>query len=187
MNKKGFTLVELLGVMVLLSVLMMIAIPGISNLVKKNKDKVYVQDAKKLISLAEYKVKSSQNKYIKKPKTDECIILTLGYLNDGTLDTTPNNDEYLKDASYVMVTNIGSDYQYYVTLIEKYKGAYKGIDNATLDQLKSRTYETKVFKDDEVFYINSAAKAASGNTSGGVIPNRLGEFKGKKIVGKYND
>ena len=99
MNKKGFTLVELLGVMVLLSVLMMIAIPGISNLVKKNKDKVYVQDAKKLISLAEYKVKSSQNKYIKKPKTNECIILTLGYLNDGTLDTTPNNDEYLKDAA----------------------------------------------------------------------------------------
>ena len=40
MNKKGFTLVELLGVIVILSVLVLIAIPIVNNIVKKSQKQI---------------------------------------------------------------------------------------------------------------------------------------------------
>ena len=41
MNKKGFTLVELLGVLVVLSVILMIAFPLITTYINKSKQKAY--------------------------------------------------------------------------------------------------------------------------------------------------
>ena len=38
-NKKGFTLVELLAVIVILGVLLMIAVPAVQNVIKKAKNK----------------------------------------------------------------------------------------------------------------------------------------------------
>lgn len=40
-NKNGFTLVEILGVITILSVLALIAIPTIDNIVTKNREKLY--------------------------------------------------------------------------------------------------------------------------------------------------
>ena len=37
-NKKGFTLVELLAVIVILGVLLMIAVPAVQNVIKKAKN-----------------------------------------------------------------------------------------------------------------------------------------------------
>ena len=46
MNKKGFTLVELLGVLIILSIIMLIAVPNVISILDKNKKNFFIADAK---------------------------------------------------------------------------------------------------------------------------------------------
>ena len=55
LNKKGFTLIELLAAMVILAAIMVIAVPNVMGILNNSKADAYVEDAKKLLSLAEYK------------------------------------------------------------------------------------------------------------------------------------
>ena len=50
-NKKGFTLVELLAVMAIIAVIGMIAIPNVISLMDNNKKDQMINDAQRLISL----------------------------------------------------------------------------------------------------------------------------------------
>ena len=51
-NRKGFTMVELLGAVVILGILMMVAIPSVSSLIKGSKNKYYISQKKNLESAA---------------------------------------------------------------------------------------------------------------------------------------
>jgi len=55
-NKKGFTLVELLAVIVILAIILAIAIPGISGIITNAKKGAFESDAKMIITGIEYKV-----------------------------------------------------------------------------------------------------------------------------------
>ena len=54
LNKKGFTLVELLAVIVILGVLMIVAIPAMSRYIENSRKDVFVNNAKRYISAARY-------------------------------------------------------------------------------------------------------------------------------------
>lgn len=58
LNKKGFTLVELLAVIVILGVLMIVAIPAMSRYIANSKKDVFVNNAKRYISAARYSLLS---------------------------------------------------------------------------------------------------------------------------------
>lgn len=144
MNKKGFTLVELLAVIVILGVIMVFGIPLLINLLSNSRNKIYVEDAKKLISKAEYKMKSSSS-YIEKPDPGDCIIISLLYLDDGEFDNPPNDGEYLKENSFVVVKNTGTKMEYAVMLVEhtKKKG-YIGVGLSRYEALIPNTATKKV-------------------------------------------
>jgi len=55
-NKKGFTLVELLAVIVILAIILAIAIPGISGIINSAKKGSFESDAKMIVTGIEYKV-----------------------------------------------------------------------------------------------------------------------------------
>lgn len=63
-DKKGFTLIELIAVVVILSILAIIATPNIVNMIDRGKKEQYVADAKDFIAKATYMYK--QEKYQKK-------------------------------------------------------------------------------------------------------------------------
>lgn len=108
-NKKGFTLVELLAVIVILGVLLMIAVPAIQNVIKKSKKNAFESQAKLIIENVETMLSASTNKpnatcYI--PTKD--VKLERGSLNDnakkGYVTVTPNSNS---TTGYVVTINIG--------------------------------------------------------------------------------
>ena len=50
MRKQGFTLVELLAVLVVLAVILAIAVPSVSNIIKSSTMKAFESDAKMVLN-----------------------------------------------------------------------------------------------------------------------------------------
>ena len=63
MNKKGFTLIELIAVVVIMSIIAVIATPNVINMMETGNNKKYISDASNFISKAKYMYK--QEKYKK--------------------------------------------------------------------------------------------------------------------------
>lgn len=59
-NKKGFTLVELLAVIVILAIILAIAVPGISNMMANARRNAFISDAKMIITGIEYSMLEAQ-------------------------------------------------------------------------------------------------------------------------------
>lgn len=60
MNKKGFTLVELLAVIVILAIILAIAIPSITSLIENSKKGSFESNVKMIAAGIEYKILEAQ-------------------------------------------------------------------------------------------------------------------------------
>jgi len=113
-NKKGFTLVELLGAIVILALLSLIAIPAVTNVVKSNKQKLYDAQLEGIRSSA--KAWSSDN--INLLPENGCIVVYLDQLKAaGFVENdikNPKNGELLENNIYVEITANGNTYDYVV-------------------------------------------------------------------------
>lgn len=155
MNKKGFTLVELLGVVVILSIILIIAIPNITSVMERSKRDNYIADAKKLITLVEYEIRKGT---VNKPSSTEIYAITLGYLKTMDLNGSLSGKEYDKDESYVIIARKNDYLTYYVNLVEKDEdNEYTGIILASSEELdgndRYKTYqsnESTVPSNDEI-------------------------------------
>lgn len=146
-NKKGFTLVELLAVIVVLAIIMIIAIPAVlenMNNAKKGSLKVYAEKA----------LGNAQSTY----QADDL----LGALP--TSSTTTNDKKFLKDKCYCYsLTGVG------LTTT----GSYKGYVIITLDAATNAA-SYKVTLTDNSFYLedhnyeklNNGIEIKEGNRSG---------------------
>ena len=65
MNKKGFTLVELLAVIAILAILAVLAVPAIINLFKSSKDNLFAYHAQEVFKSAEKELMSNGLRGIK--------------------------------------------------------------------------------------------------------------------------
>lgn len=136
MNKKGFTLIELLGVIVILSIIMLIAIPNIASVLEKNKRDVYLGDAKRLITQAEYVLRNND---IEKPTSEQILKIRLSYLGTNDVSSDPDGDSYDLENSYVLVARKNGYLEYYVNLVAKDSdNKYKGISLVNGDELTGK-------------------------------------------------
>ena len=144
-NNKGFTLVELLATISILAIIMLIAIPNVVGVVQKSRNKTYVEDAKKMISLAKYKVKSDVE--IKDALGDGSVCISLNYLDSGKeIKDAPNGGEYDTENSYVFVEkNYDNSYYYSVQLLENDKDSnIQGLNEISSEDLSNDNSYTKV-------------------------------------------
>ena len=139
MNNKGFTLVELIGSMVILGLLMLVVVPNVVGLMNSNRQTVYIEDAKKLVNIAKSKV--SMHK-ISTLADNQCAFLGLGYLDNSEFDNPPNGGCYDVNSSFVIIkkNDTTHEYDYYVQLAELYEGKYNGILEPT--DIKNITKDT---------------------------------------------
>ncbi len=144
MNRKGFTLIELMGVIIILSIVMLIAVPNITSILDKNKRDTYIADAKKLITQAEYAIRSNQ---FEKPASNELVKVTLNYLATNDIKKDPDGNPYSLTDSYVVIVRKDGYLEYYVNLVATTDSGKKGIRLVHEEELTKDSRLTLIQKD----------------------------------------
>lgn len=133
MKRNGFTLVELLASLTILGILMAVTVPNVVGILNKNRETIYNEDARSMISIAKYKIAGNNNGVVK-PALNQCVIMSLGYLDNGDYENPPNDGQYLREQSYVVVKKVAVRtgvyrYDFYARITEKLdNGSLFGID-----------------------------------------------------------
>ncbi len=141
LDEKGFTLIELMAVVVILGIIMVMTIPNIIGITNQNRITNYAEDAKKFKNSAEYMFRGDDT--IEKPKQNgQCVMVNLKYLHNSEFDSPPYGGEYLMDYSYVIMKKENNRYVYYVQLLEKLPdgAGYKGFNLIEASQLEGNDY-----------------------------------------------
>lgn len=108
-NKKGFTLTELLAVIVILGIVLSLVIVNVIKLKNNSQKEQYIADAKTFIADTKAKFKSiAYEEYVKKAKEDGISAETLGYKFNNSIDYNlketkikiDTNDNYLVKLCY---------------------------------------------------------------------------------------
>lgn len=131
-NNSGFTMIELLAAIVLLGIMMGSAVPIVISVMNDQKNKTYIEDAIRLASNADNKMRSD-NKVEIPPRGGGCVVMSLDYMDNNAFAKGPYDGEYDKAASFVVVSrNLSTaeeEYEYYVRLLEKLEsGSYRGVN-----------------------------------------------------------
>lgn len=134
-NNKGFTLVELLAMLVVLGILIGVAIPNIVGMVENQRINVYKNDAINMVSLTKNQI--AKMEFSEKPGNNECSIFTLKYLSEFTseIEKGPNGQLYLPYDSIVIYARKNNEYKYYIRLVEQTGTRGVGIALTNYDNL----------------------------------------------------
>ena len=118
-NKKGFTQIELLAVIVIISIILAIAIPKVTQYITNSRKNGMVTTAKNLVDAVR---KDGLNDTVDLPigTNDVTIVSTeLIKLEDGK-EKSSFNGKWLQNYSYVAIVNVGTDidpdYEYFIAL-----------------------------------------------------------------------
>ena len=114
MKKKGFTLVELLAVIIILSLVLVIAVPSVNKYIKQSKEKAYNTQISTIIEAVQ--AYASANSGLLPRKEEFVVKITLGQLKSSGLIKkevkNPNDDKYFDDALTIEIKKKGETYTY---------------------------------------------------------------------------
>lgn len=123
-NKNGFTLVEMLAVIVILGIFIIIAVPSVTSYISNTRKSAYVDTVKSLVTEAKTRVNDGELK-VRKLDTIYYIPSSCLKLEDGEADSP-----YGKFAkAYVAITYDGSAYHYYWTSVDETGQGVKTLTN----------------------------------------------------------
>ena len=109
MNKKGFSLIEIIVVIIILSIITVISVPIITNIITDYKEKAYIEQEKAIVNAAKTYI-ASHNSLLPNNNTSICVSVD-NLKNEGLLE-----DEIIKNP-------VGENYKIEQTEIYKEKDA----------------------------------------------------------------
>ena len=128
---KGFTLVELLAVIVILAIIMIIAIPNVLNVMEQAKKKSFGEYILKVS-------KATEDKYMKEQLTTGNSNICLIYDITKDLDL-PSTGDY---KGYTIVNTDNNDHIIYITLYDKDYMVY-GLKNTQIDSVDIKNFSNE--------------------------------------------
>ena len=149
-NIKGFTLLEILAVIIILGVLLIIAVPSISNYINDSRKEAYIATAKEYIKEAQKKVNSFEYEFFDRD--------TSYYININDLPLESGGQSPFGEwvQAYVVVTYIPKDkWEYY----------WISVDSAGMkvDITKAEDLDIDDIYQSKKLYINDQAPAGTRN------------------------
>ena len=148
MNKKGFTLIELLAVVAIIALISLIAIPNIVGLSDGIRKDEMLDDAKKLISMAKYRVNTDYDirNFLKTDicdQTNKNCIMSFTMLNtNNDIDHDPDSTDGLNyENGYVKYEKINDNIKYCVYL----QGKNKVVGKKKADNTYDCIYEENLY------------------------------------------
>lgn len=135
-NNKGFTLVELIAMLVVLGILMAVTVPNITGILNQQKETAFVEEAEKLVSTAQMKM--ATDKKIKRPTEGKCLVMSMEYLDKAKeISKAADGGTYLREDSFVIIRRVGAKLEYHVRLVETTTGGdIYGIDTTEITVLE---------------------------------------------------
>ena len=118
MNKKGFTLIELIGVIIILGILLLISIPAISGVIFESKEGAYANNISSMIT--EVETLYQEKKLGSLLDKDQLMIVPI---KDIEFDRSKNDSspfaEYDFSKSYIILEKSNYSVKSYATIIDK--------------------------------------------------------------------
>ena len=121
--KNAFTLIELVGVIAMLSVIALVAVPAINNSLSKSRNNLSEVQKNQIIKGGKDYLSEHINKL--PSNNEDCIKLPLtglrdaGYINEDTIN--PEDDKEYSENYYVKVTKVNNSYSYELKKINNSK------------------------------------------------------------------
>ena len=177
MNRKGFTLVELLAVVIILALLTLLASTSVTKLVKDSKEDLSSAQIKLIKSAAEMWGADNLDKL---PNSGECGYITLGDLKEsGLLDSSivdAANNEEISNNLKIKITGTTSNLG---KLILNYEVNPESVDSCR--------YLLKTYENGEVVYFNVTTGESCSKTDYTASQSNIGVKSGCMKFYAFND
>ena len=124
MNNKAFTLIELLGVLIIISIISILVFPAVSNIINESKDTIYQAQINAILKSA-YDFSIKNTSYL--PSVGEKKFVTLAELKiNGLIDIDikdPITEQKFRDDLVISIEKVGTNYNY-DKKVSKLEGSY---------------------------------------------------------------
>lgn len=171
LNRNGFTLVELLAVIVILAVLALVAMPNVTRLMNDSRKNAFITEVENFVTYAQTSYTNSQINGTITNSADESLItgqtfnnasydyycVSYAKLVSGGFIQKSNGDNYKGIFEIYMPTDGTSS----KTVIYMSNGSYQ-INGLSINKLANKSYEEKTVQTDYAF-LNSSSLELSRN------------------------
>ena len=133
--KKGFTLIEMIAVVIILGIVLLIAVPAVTSYIKGSNDSVYVNSMSSY--LQQVKMDYSEKQYGPYINKGEIMVVPLKNikLDKGNTDSSPYG-KIVYSQSYVLIERSTNGVKYYVTVLDK---TSKGFVDVREDEMNNNS------------------------------------------------
>lgn len=149
MNRKAFTMVELIAIITIIGVILIFALPNVTSTIERNKKDVMINDAKDFLDKVKYclLVNKAVCQYPTTAGNPGAKKIYLDAVDPREeIKKSPFGNEYNRTNSYVKVSlNNSGGVKNYIYTIYLFDGEYK-IDGKTMGDLNSDSKYTYVTK-----------------------------------------